>query len=636
MTFLRNFVALIFIGLIAATMGCGTGDTVADVENEDLVSDQVEVPDGQDHDAADAGADAGEGADIGPDQAVLNDVIPDVGEDAADTVEDAAEVGEDAAEVGEDAAEVGEDAADIIEDAAEVGEDVEDVLDDVDEVAEDADAGPCTDSSQCPATGNPCTMPSCDDGECVAVPLPVDFQPLEQVPGDCQVLICDGNGGVTNVSYDEDVPDDENPCTVDLCLDGQPNHESVEVGTGCGDGLTCDDNGACTGCATADDCPGKDTECGHRTCDGLVCGFVAEPAGTQIQDQDAGDCSRAVCDGSGGIGLVPDDTDLPVDGKECTVDSCMAGVASNHPLDPGTPCTQGGGTKCDGSGACIQCQVASECGVDNACRQVVCNAGFCGEILTPEGEVVVNPVVGDCRSAQCDGNGNIVSDAPDDQDLPVDGKVCTQDVCLDGQLSNPPLPPGTPCAQNGGMQCDGDGNCVQCMVGSDCGVSTPCLEFLCLAGICGANFVQAGITVANPQVGDCRSAQCDGMGNIVPDAVYDTDLPVDGKECTQDVCLEGQLSNPPVPPGTPCTQSGGNVCDGKGVCVECLKAADCDDAQLTCINSLCFPAHCVDEMENADERDLDCGGSCPPCGSGRKCFDSNDCVSGVCADHVCS
>jgi hypothetical protein len=46
---------------------------------------------------------------------------------------------------------------------------------------------------------------------------------------------------------------------------------------------------------------------------------------------------------------------------------------------------------------------------------------------------------------------------------------------------------------------------------------------------------------------------------------------------------------------------------------------------------------CVDGVQDGDETDTDCGGSCPTkCGTGRGCNNMNDCQSHVCASGVCA
>ncbi len=44
---------------------------------------------------------------------------------------------------------------------------------------------------------------------------------------------------------------------------------------------------------------------------------------------------------------------------------------------------------------------------------------------------------------------------------------------------------------------------------------------------------------------------------------------------------------------------------------------------------------CTDEIQNGNETDTDCGGSCSPCGDGDGCLLDADCVSGSCIGGVC-
>jgi hypothetical protein len=47
------------------------------------------------------------------------------------------------------------------------------------------------------------------------------------------------------------------------------------------------------------------------------------------------------------------------------------------------------------------------------------------------------------------------------------------------------------------------------------------------------------------------------------------------------------------------------------------------------------PPTCTDGMQGEDETDVDCGGSCEPCGNGQGCAVAGDCSSGVCQSEVC-
>src|SRR5688572_26541007 len=44
---------------------------------------------------------------------------------------------------------------------------------------------------------------------------------------------------------------------------------------------------------------------------------------------------------------------------------------------------------------------------------------------------------------------------------------------------------------------------------------------------------------------------------------------------------------------------------------------------------------CSDGIRNGSESDVDCGGTCSKCGTGRMCGGAGDCGSGVCAQGVC-
>ncbi|NUO52601.1 MAG: hypothetical protein HOV80_27460 [Polyangiaceae bacterium] len=44
---------------------------------------------------------------------------------------------------------------------------------------------------------------------------------------------------------------------------------------------------------------------------------------------------------------------------------------------------------------------------------------------------------------------------------------------------------------------------------------------------------------------------------------------------------------------------------------------------------------CTDNLQNGDETDIDCGGSCAPCNDGSNCDGPTDCVTGFCVEGVC-
>jgi hypothetical protein len=446
----------------------------------------------------------------------------------------------------------------------------------------------CLTAPNCPGTDNDCRTRTCVSNVCGFDYKGAGTATTAQVAGDCKVNECDGAGNIRVAPLATDVPDDGNPCTLDQCASGTPSHAPAAAGLACGTGGLCDGAGHCVSCLTGSDCPAPADACQTRTCSAQgVCGLANVAAATAVAAQTAGDCQVSQCDGNGHTVVVPDNTDLPVDGNLCTGDVCTAGVPSNPALAAGTAC--GGLNKCDGAGHCVQCVTAADCpGQDTACETRTCSAtGVCGLDRLQSGTPIAAQIAGDCAIIECDANGAETT-VVDDADLPVDGNACTADVCTGGVPSNPPLAANTACGTH--ATCDGAGSCVGCMVAGDCpGTDTACQMRTCSASfVCGLVNVADGTQIDAQTPGDCKVSQCDGRGNIkvVLDA---SDVPVDGNACTQDVCGAGVPSNPPVVAGAACGSAGG-VCDGHGACVTCLVAGDCG-ADTACATHACAADH---------------------------------------------
>ena len=289
--------------------------------------------------------------------------------------------------------------------------------------------------------------------------------------------------------------------------------------TVCGDGIVagaeqCDDGNVLSGdgcsstcqsegCVSASQCPGVDTECMTRTCVGGVCGFTFAPFGTVTASQTSGDCQKKVCDGAGGIASVADNTDLPNDGNQCTTDVCTAGVPSITAAPSGTPCSQNGGTVCDGTGTCVECLSDANCASGFYCSSGTCVAKKSNGVVCVGGN--------QCASGNC-----------------TDG-VCCNSVCgglcqacnLTGSVgtcANIPLgnDPANECAGN----CNGAGGCTLAN-GAVCSNNSQCTSGNCVDGVC-CNTACAGLCQA------CTAAKkgsgADGAcGNIVAGADPDNE-----------------------------------------------------------------------------------------------------------------
>ena len=217
----------------------------------------------------------------------------------------------------------------------------------------------------------------------------------------------------------------------------------------------------------------------------------------------------------------------------------------------------------------------------------------------------VNP----CRKNVCTDTGRCVL-----KPKCADSNPCTDDLCDNGVCSHPHKPNGLDCP--GGKCLDGTCEPPECSVPADCpGTDTDCQTRTCSDGVCGLSFAPAGTAITAQTAGDCQKTVCDGSGGTT-NVADNSDLPDDGKDCTEDTCSGGtpQFANRPV--GFGCTVNGQpGECDGAGICAP-------------------VPT-CSDLVKNGSETDIDCGGTCPPCAIDQACQVNTDCVSARCVDQVC-
>jgi hypothetical protein len=81
--------------------------------------------------------------------------------------------------------------------------------------------------------------------------------------------------------------------------------------------------------------------------------------------------------------------------------------------------------------------------------------------------------------------------------------------------------------------------------------------------------------------------------------------------------------------------TGGGAQGDDGSCLDqcpvghsCSEGANCKSR--VCLGNVCRAATCADNVTNNNETDVDCGGACAPCGPGKQCGTSADCMGKVC------
>jgi hypothetical protein len=262
----------------------------------------------------------------------------------------------------------------------------------------------CSSASDCP--GDPtCTQITCSSHTCQYLNYTNQSASPKNVAGDCQQIICDGNGGYLVAVDMTDRPPQTSPCQIAQCgRDGTVITGQAAAGTSCGPSVYCDAAGACVGCTTPTQCPGTDTECHMRTCDNEKCGMNNVAANTKVVlGQVKGDCHSIVCDGNGGTMNIEDDTDAPATPSVCVTKTCMNGTVNTANAGSGTSC--GTGIVCNGNGICGECDMGSDCpgaGSDDLCRTHSCTNHACGTTNAMDGTTCADSTAQTrCRAGNC-------------------------------------------------------------------------------------------------------------------------------------------------------------------------------------------------------------------------------------------
>lgn len=549
----------------------------------------------------------------------------------------------------------------------------------VTESGESTTGEPCQTDADCD-DGETCTSDHCGAAGCTHTPIDDQPAPEGQVDGDCQVILCVA-GIETPTQSANDVPVDGNVCTDDLCEGGVPTNPNSEPGTPCNEDGLCDGAGTCSECISPDDCDQlpPDDDCQTRTCENNVCGQIFTDAGEELDAQAPGDCLVAVCNGMGGAENQNDDSDVPVDGFECTDDVCDDGMGDNPPLDPGVMCSAG---ICDGDGVCVGCLDAADCGgIDTFCRTYTCEDGECGVLDTLAGIPLppADQTDGDCVELRCDGNGNAVP-VPVDADVPDDdGNDCTDEVCVGGNPDHPDLPIDTDCTSNGGNVCNGAGQCVGCNDDDQCPAAPQCFAAACVAGQC-ENDPTPNVACEDGQFctgNDTCNAQGTCIGGANPCAGADGD-----SNCSETCDETANACTGDDPQGSACSDglfcTTGDTCDGNGTCngggspcaanvgdndsdctESCNEGTDsciandpngtsCNDGAFCTVTDTCTNGVCGGTgnpcTANVGDNDSDCSESCnevsnnctsndpnaSACNDGQFCTTTDTCTAGVC------
>ncbi|MFT3772226.1 MAG: fibrinogen-like YCDxxxxGGGW domain-containing protein [Minicystis sp.] len=202
-------------------------------------------------------------------------------------------------------------------------------------------------------------------------------------------------------------------------------------------------------------------------------------------------------------------------------------------------------------------------------------------------------------------------------DCPMPSTVCKTSTCTDNACGTTNAAVGTPCNDDDGVVCDGNGACV----------AAHCTD---------------GVRDADETDVDCGGATCDAQGKtcapgqtcgVAADCTSPTPCAgttyTSASTCTGNVCTAGT----PVD----CATSG-EVCNAAGGCVQCNVDAECstctdgaNDSAATAVGT-CNAGSCTGETTTTSCGAYTCGGTV--CRT--TCASSADCVAGgTCTSNAC-
>ncbi|MDB4935039.1 MAG: hypothetical protein JWP87_2011 [Labilithrix sp.] len=392
------------------------------------------------------------------------------------------------------------------------------------------------------------------------------------------------------------------------CTDAKKDGTETDVDCG-GSCLKCNVGQAC---AVAGDC--STGNCTAKLCVAASCTDTAKN-GAETDVDCGGSCTTKCATGKGCAIAADCVTGLCGTSKLCLAASCADTLknGSETDVDCGGTCSKCGDNK--------SCVLAADC-TSGKCNTSTgkCSAPTCTDVVKNGTETDVDcggscstkcavaktcAVNGDCASGKCD-SATKKCVAPGCADLVKNGTET--DVDCGGSCT-------TKCA-----------TAKVCALGSDC-ASGVCSANLCVAPVCN-DTVKNGTETDTDCGGTCATKCADTKGCAAAADCTSGLCDNATKTCTAPGCNDGVLN------GNETDVDCGGSCSTKcAVAKTCAVGSDCASLSCDAGTTKCIAAACNDNIQNADETDVDCGGICAPankCADTKGCAAAGDCTSGVC------
>jgi hypothetical protein len=375
-------------------------------------------------------------------------------------------------------------------------------------------------------------------------------------------------------------------------------------------------------CASLADCPVPEGPCVLATCEGGACGTRFAARGSVVAPDGPADCRATTCDGAGNTEHAADPTNVPAAVTACATPTCANdGTLGATMASAGTACTApGGGQKCDGAGACVECLATADCTAGAVCVKTRC-VWSCIDGIQDGAETDV-----DCGGASCApcANGKTCAQGVDCASSACDPKA---HVCADASCTD---------ARQDGAETDvdcGGGTCGRCATGEMCKTAADCVSNVCdgLLLRCATSACADHTQDGSETDVDCGGGACLACADLQR-CLVDTDCASGHCDPRREMCLPTSCTDN-AKDGSETDVDCGGVCEGCGFAKSCNASADCLSSACDGITSTCDFNPCADHRRDNQESDVDCGGPvCGPCLVGKKCNTNGDCAPG----HICN
>ncbi|MCB9593142.1 MAG: hypothetical protein H6719_10450 [Sandaracinaceae bacterium] len=331
---------------------------------------------------------------------------------------------------------------------------------------------------------------------------------------------------------------------------------------------------------------GAGASCDNRVFDGdesaVDCGGSCPPCADGDSCRTADDCESGVCTRG-----------------RCLVPTCTDGVRNGR--ETGRDC----------GGDCGLCPGGEPCSSNDQCLSGRCRGGMCTMSDCEDGSMNGEETDVDCGGSVCPAcNGGLVCD---------DNTDCTSLICAAGTCTDAACNDSVQNQDETSVDCGG-GVCPGCRDGLACNVDADCEGRRCLDG---------GCVSCMDRVRDAEETDVDCGGGLC-DPCADGDMCLVDSDCESNSCIGGvclSCVDGVMNQDETDIDCGGTACPGcpdRGVCL-----VDSDCASGDCLGGACVS--CMDSVRNRDETDVDCGGTlCPGCAPGRMCAVPSDCMSMLC------